>query len=107
MAGGAVDSPATGGGGSGGQKNKSKQSILPVNVKQVRSKICAARRGDEYLHYVCVFVFCCSCFLWLGDGSGKPLRCLEYYCNRFEEGLFFARGFEYLVGCPLLRPSGF
>lgn len=45
MAGGAVDSPATGG-GSGGQKNKSKQSILAVNVKQVRSKICAARRSD-------------------------------------------------------------
>lgn len=32
MAGGAVDSPAA---GSGSQRNKDKQSILPVNVKQV------------------------------------------------------------------------
>lgn len=34
MTGGAVDSPA-GGGGSGGQRSKEKQSILSVNVKQV------------------------------------------------------------------------
>lgn len=36
MTGGAVDSPA-GGGGSGGQRSKEKQSILSVNVKQVGS----------------------------------------------------------------------
>lgn len=33
MAGGAVDSPA--GGSGGGQKNKDKQSIMAVNIKQV------------------------------------------------------------------------
>lgn len=101
MAGGAVDSPATGG-GSGGQKNKSKQSILPVNVKQVRSKICAARRSDTPALHV---FFCCSCFVARGweRATSSLSRVLR---NRFEKD-FFARGFEYLVGCPLLRPSGF
>lgn len=37
MAGGAVDSPA---GGSGGPKNKDKQSILAVNIKQVPYSRC-------------------------------------------------------------------
>lgn len=37
MAGGAVDSPA---GGSGGPKNKDKQSILAVNIKQVTCSRC-------------------------------------------------------------------
>lgn len=36
MAGGASDSPA-GGGSGGGQRNKEKQSILAVNVKQARA----------------------------------------------------------------------
>lgn len=40
MAGGAVDSPAPGGGSSGGgQRNKDKQSILPLNIKQVLAVI--------------------------------------------------------------------
>lgn len=47
MIGGAVDSPATGG-GSGGQKNRSKQSILPVNVKQVRRTRNPRRGGARW-----------------------------------------------------------
>lgn len=38
MAAGAVDSPA-GGGSGGGQRNKDKQSILPVNIKQVLESV--------------------------------------------------------------------
>lgn len=47
MAGGAVDSPS--GGGSGGQRNKDKQSMLSVNIKQVRGCSLLFRRQSSIL----------------------------------------------------------
>lgn len=94
MAGGAVDSPS-GGGGSGGQRNKDKQSMLSVNVKQVRS----AGAIPSYFSHNLEFKSSVRAAAPVDCESATPVFVLKVHAGVFVGG---ARGWcAYVPGLPL------
>eukprot|EP00904_Undaria_pinnatifida_P010329 jgi/Undpi1/6426/HiC_scaffold_20.g08907.m1 len=92
MIGGAVDSPATGG-GSGGQKNRSKQSILPVNVKQVLESEMSNQDSGAKIDGVDVNqVKLVGCIVELEDASTNTEYTIEDTTGRLKVKIFHSDG---------------
>lgn len=94
MAGGAVDSPAPGGGSSGGgQRNKDKQSILPLNIKQVLESEMASQDSVARIDGVDVAqIKLVGCIVDLEDASTNTEYTIEDTTGRLKVKIFHNDG---------------